>query len=202
MTIHKVSTRTWNSLKQAKADGPALIPLRGKPVFSERKSSQAFRSLLTALVLNDIKAKCIVFTQSQMGLPLCNSDQTWMQLRSKTPCAEGSREWNTVASSVQVAYHDTKSFQCSPHSSPGKAPRSKISTTSRSPGWAGLPSLSFTAIGPLRWCTHVKSMFFISSAESSSLIWPPVQSIVCITFLALYAMCVILSWKLVSLLGQ
>lgn len=40
------------------------------------------------------------------------------------------------------------------------------------------PTLSLTATGPLRLCTHVKSTFFMSSAESSSLIWPLVQSIV------------------------
>lgn len=70
----------------------------------------------------------------------------------------------------------------SPHSSPGRAPRLRISTTNKSPGIAGFPKSSFTAIGPLKWWTHVRSMFFMSSAESLSPICPPVQSIVCSMF--------------------
>lgn len=112
-----------------------------------------------------------------------------------------------------------------PHSCPSRGPKSRISTTSRSPGMAGWLLPSSTRNGPLRLCTctrqnghmlgvlqvagnvvmciaaaeprgsctmvvalsvnaqaagcqhtRVRSMFFISSAESSSLIWPPVQS--------------------------
>ena len=112
----------------------------------------------------------------KMGEPSYVSIALWETSRDGKPCP--------VSVLTQITPRKMRgggfALHNSPHSSPGRAPRLQISTTSRSPGMAGFPSLSFTAMGPLRWCTQVRSMCFMSSAESSSLICPPVQSMVCV----------------------
>lgn len=117
-------------------------------------------------------------SQVNAGQKICHQAQPGSQAcRLFTPCKFQFECQKAQSQQDRSGSH--LNFEGIPHSSPGRAPRFRISTTSRSPGFASFPALSLTAMGPLRWCTHVRSMFFMSSAESLSPIWPPVQSIVC-----------------------